>query len=98
MVTEHGLLSVRAGQEAAFEAAFAEARDIIAASPGFRGLVLSRGVERPATYLLRVEWETLADHEEGFRGSTAYLPWAAALHHFYEPMPRIEHFETVHTA
>jgi heme-degrading monooxygenase HmoA len=34
-VLEHAMLDVRPGQEAAFEAAFAEAKQIIAASPGY---------------------------------------------------------------
>ena len=54
MVLEHALLSVRPGREAAFEAAFAEAEPIIASTPGFGGLTLSRCLERPGTYLLLV--------------------------------------------
>jgi heme-degrading monooxygenase HmoA len=94
-VTEQGVLTVRPGQEAAFEAAMGVAQPLIAASPGFGGLRLSRCLERPGTYLLLVEWASLADHTEGFRGSPAYQEWRAALHRFYEPMPVIEHFVTV---
>lgn len=95
MVLEHALLPVRPGQEEAFEAAFAQARSVIAASPGFGGLTLSRLVERPGTYLLLVEWERLEDHTEGFRGSPAYEQWRAMLHHFYDPFPVVEHAERV---
>ncbi len=98
MITEHALLPVRAGQEDAFLAAMEEAKSIIAASPGFVSLRVSRCVERPSCFLLLVEWETLADHTEGFRGSAAYAEWKAALHHFYDPFPVVEHFETVVTA
>jgi heme-degrading monooxygenase HmoA len=38
MVIEHALLPVRPGTAADFEAAFAEARAVIAASPGFQRL------------------------------------------------------------
>jgi hypothetical protein len=34
----------------------------------------------------------------GFRGSPAYEEWRTALHHFYDPFPVVEHFETVVTA
>ena len=50
-------------------------------------------MERPSCFLLLVEWERLEDHTEGFRGSTAYEEWRAALHHFYDPFPIVEHFE-----
>ena len=98
MIIEHALLPVKPGQEAAFERAFAEARQIIAGSPGFRALTLSRGHERPATYLLLVEWDRLEGDTEGFRGSSHYEDWRALLHSFYDPFPVVEHYATVLTA
>ena len=97
MVLEHALLPVRPGREAEFEAAFARARPLIAASPGFRSLRLSRCLERPDTYLLLVEWDTVEDHTEGFRGSPAYGRWRALLHDFHDPFPVVEHFVQVLT-
>ncbi len=95
---EHALLSVRPGQEAEFETAFADARAIIASMPGFRGLALTRCLERDNVYLLLVEWERLEDHTAGFRGSAAYEEWRRLLHHFYDPFPVVEHFAPVLTA
>jgi heme-degrading monooxygenase HmoA len=95
VILEHAELSVRPGREAAFEAAFAEARPLIAGMPGFVDLTLSRCLERPSTYLLLVQWERLEDHTEGFRGSPEYQRWRALLHSFYEPFPTVEHFATV---
>jgi heme-degrading monooxygenase HmoA len=98
MVLEHALLSVRAGEEESFEAAFARARSIISGMPGFRRLTLSRCLERPSTYLLLVEWDSLEDHTVGFRGSPEYEQWRALLHAFYDPFPTVEHFVQVHHA
>jgi heme-degrading monooxygenase HmoA len=95
MILEHALLPVRPGQEEAFEAAFAEAKGIIAAMPGFGGLTLSRCLERQGTYLLLVHWERLEDHTEGFRGSPEYQRWRALLHQFYDPFPAVDHFTEV---
>ena len=81
-VLEHALLPVRPGQVEAFEAAFARARPLVAASPGFRSLRLSRCLERPSVYLLLVEWDTVEAHTQGFRGSPAYAEWRALLHGF----------------
>ena len=94
-VLEHALLPVRPGREADFEAAFEQARPVIAASPGFRSLRLSRCLERGHVYLLLVEWDTVEDHTEGFRGSPAYQQWRALLHDFYDPFPLVEHFTDV---
>ena len=98
MITEHALLEVIAGQEGAFLEAMEKAKTLIAASPGFVSLRVERCVERPGCFLLLVEWERLEDHTEGFRGSAAYREWRAALHHFYDPFPVVEHFEAVVTA
>jgi heme-degrading monooxygenase HmoA len=98
MIVEHAELPVIVGREAEFEAAFAEAKALIAASPGFHGLTLSRGIERPNVYLLLVEWESVEAHQVGFRGSPAYDEWRTLLHHFYDPFPTVEHFEQVTTA
>jgi heme-degrading monooxygenase HmoA len=98
VVLEHALLTVRPGEQEAFEAAFAQARQLIAASPGFRQLSLSRCLEREDQYLLLVEWDRLEDHTEGFRGGAAYAEWKALLHGFYDPFPVVEHFTTVLTA
>lgn len=92
MILEHAVLPVVPGREAAFEAAFAEARHLIGASPGFVDLVLSRGIESPSSYLLLVRWESVEAHEVGFRGSSAYDRWRELLHGFYEPFPVVEHF------
>ncbi len=98
MILEHALLPVLPGREEEFEDVFAEAKEIIASAEGFRSLRLSRCFEREHTYLLLVEWETLEDHTEGFRGSAAFQQWRELLHGFYEPAPVVEHFAEVHRA
>jgi heme-degrading monooxygenase HmoA len=95
MVLEHACLDVIPGREGAFEEAFGRAKGIIASMPGFRSLRLERCIEQTRRYLLLVEWERLEDHTEGFRGSPAYEEWRSLLHHFYDPFPTVEHFETI---
>src|SRR5690242_12128618 len=97
MILEHPVLEVVAGQEGAFEEAFATAKGIISAADGFQSLRLCRCLEAPSRYLLLVEWATLEDHTDGFRGSDAYQQWRALLHHFYDPFPTVDHYETVVT-
>ncbi|GGQ51965.1 hypothetical protein GCM10010195_04040 [Kitasatospora griseola] len=91
---ESALLDVRPGQEDDFLAAFAEARQLIAAQRGFRSLELRRCLDEGSTsrFLLQVEWETLEDHTEGFRRSPEYGRWRELLHHYYDPFPTVEHY------
>jgi trans-2,3-dihydro-3-hydroxyanthranilate isomerase len=95
MVLEIAMLSVRAGQEAAFEAAFDGAQTLLARQSGYLGHELLRCLEAPGRYALHVRWRTVADHEAGFRRSAAYPEWRARLHGFYDPFPTVEHFERV---
>ncbi|MGL3821976.1 antibiotic biosynthesis monooxygenase family protein [Sphingopyxis sp. R3-92] len=91
-VIEHALLPVRAGSEAAFEAAVQTARPLIEASPGFLSLEIRRPVESGNPYLLLAAWRSVADHRDGFRMSDRYQQWRALLHHFYDPMPEVSYF------
>ena len=95
MILESAVLDVKPGQAVEFEAAFSRAQRIIAASPGYIAHELHRCLEKPGRYLLLVRWRTLEDHTEGFRQSKAYQEWKTLLHHFYDPFPTVEHYETV---
>jgi heme-degrading monooxygenase HmoA len=95
MVLEVAILSIRPGQTADFEAAFARAAPIIASIPGYQSHELQQCIEDPNRYILLATWETLEAHTVGFRGSPQYQDWKKLLHHFYDPFPTVEHFERV---
>ena len=78
-----------------FEAAFKQASPIIAATPGYISHELKRCIEVPSRYILLVQWNSLEDHTVGFRQSENYQEWKRLLHHFYDPFPTVEHYESV---
>lgn len=92
MILEAAILNVKPGQETAFESAMREARPLIVATPGFIDISVQRSIETPSNYILLVRWEKLEDHTVGFRQSGRYQEWRKALHHFYEPLPVVEHY------
>ena len=96
MILEVAILDVKPGQQAEFESAFAEAQKIIASMHGYVSHQLQRCLENGDRYILLVTWQTLEDHTEGFRGSDEYQEWRRMLHHFYDPFPTVEHYETVY--
>ena len=93
MILESAVLDVKAGMEPDFELAFAQASQIIAASPGYIRHELQRCLEVQNRYLLLVWWRRLEDHTVGFRGSPPYQEWRRLLHHFYDPFPEVLHYE-----
>ena len=94
MILEVATLNVIHGRHSAFEAAFTRAVPILASMPGYISHELRRCLEHKNHYILLVEWQTLEDHTIGFRGSPAYQEWKALLHHFYDPFPSVEHYNT----
>ena len=95
MIPEVAILEVIPGQEDAFQTSFEEAQRLIASMKGYQGHELRRSIEKPSRYLLLVRWEKLSDHTEGFRGSPEYQEWRQLLHHYYDPFPEVEHYESV---
>ncbi|QFY41906.1 antibiotic biosynthesis monooxygenase [Candidatus Methylospira mobilis] len=95
MVLEIAILNVAAGREAEFEAAFHQASKIIASMQGYVSHQLQHCIETPSQYALLVNWATLEDHTQGFRGSAQYQEWRTLLHHFYDPFPTVEHYTLI---
>lgn len=95
MILEAVMLQVKEGLEKDYEEAFREASKIISSMQGYKSHKLQRCMEVKGKYLLLVKWETVENHTIGFRQSKEYLEWKKQLHHFYSPIPVVEHFENV---
>ncbi|KFI11707.1 MULTISPECIES: antibiotic biosynthesis monooxygenase family protein [Vibrio] len=95
MILEVAILDVKPDMEKDFEQNFAKAQAIISSMKGYVSHQLQRCMENPGRYILLVNWQTLEDHEIGFRQSAEYQEWKALLHHFYDPFPTVEHYESV---
>ena len=95
MILEVAHLTVRTGQNSAFEQAFAQAQRIIASMPGYEGHELQHCLEDDHQYVLLVRWDSLEAHTVGFRQSPDYQQWRALLHHFYDPFPTVLHYHAV---
>lgn len=95
MILEVAILDVRRGQTDQFETDFALASRYIASIPGYISHELNRCLETSERYILLAKWETLEAHTVGFRSSPAYLEWKRLLHHYYDPMPTVEHYRRV---
>ena len=95
MITEIAQIDIKAGSEAAFEAAVDKARVVFKRAQGFHGLELHRSIEKPQRYRLMVKWETLENHTVDFRGSENFAEWRGLVGAFFASPPDVEHTETV---
>jgi len=92
VILEVAILNIKKGLSAEFEDTFQIAQEIISSMDGYISHQLKKCIEQDNKYILLVNWETLEDHEIGFRKSDEYQQWKALLHHFYEPFPDVEHY------
>jgi heme-degrading monooxygenase HmoA len=95
MILEVATLTIKSGQESAFEAAFRDASRYIAAAKGYASHELHRCIEQPGKYVLLVRWSTVEDHTVGFKGSADSQAYRSLVYPFYEAPSQAEHFEFV---
>jgi heme-degrading monooxygenase HmoA len=95
MILEVAILKIKPGMNQQFEVAFTEAAQIIASMKGYISHDLQKCLEIENQYLLLVNWQTIDDHTIGFRQSSEYQNWKKLLHHFYDPFPTVEHYQTI---
>jgi heme-degrading monooxygenase HmoA len=93
MVLEVGLIDVQEGREEDFAAAYAEARSILASTPGCRTVRMTRGIESPSRFVLLVEWDSVDAHLDNFRATERFTEWRALIGPYFDGAPRVEHFE-----
>lgn len=94
MILEVAILTIKPNLNQEFETAFKEASKIISAMPGYIAHDLQKCIEVEDRYLLLVYWQTLEAHTVGFRRSSEYQTWKKLLHHFYDPFPTVEHYQS----
>ena len=97
MVLELADIRIQPGRNAEFEAAIRRGVEtVIARAEGFRTWSVRRGVESPDRYVLMIEWDTLEDHTQKFRGGPLFPEWRAIVGPFFAAPPAVEHFALVH--
>jgi quinol monooxygenase YgiN len=93
MIVEYVRYTISADRQAAFEAAYAEAQAALTDSPHCLGWELSRCTEEPSSYVLRLEWDSLTGHTQGFRQSPEFRRFFAAIRPFVGDITEMRHYE-----
>ena len=94
MILEMARIQIDPARKSEFLAAVVQAAPLFQAAAGCRSMRIAPVVEHAAQFMLLVEWETLADHMEGFRNSAAFQQWRALAGPFFVTPPVVEHAET----
>lgn len=98
MVVEAVFIEVAPDAHEAFESAVRRAvEDVMSRAHGFLGMSMLSGIERRDVYALAIQWETIEDHTEGFRGSALFDEWRAIVSPFFVGAPSVDHWAPVLT-
>jgi quinol monooxygenase YgiN len=92
MVVEYIRYRIPPEQQDRFEAAYGDAAASLEASEHCLTYELSHGVEESERYILRIEWDSLDGHEQGFRRSPEFRPFFAAVRPFVDQIEEMRHY------
>ena len=95
MVVEYIRYEVPTSRAEAFIAAYASAAKELEASPHCLGYEISRGIEEPAKFTVRIEWDSVQGHEQGFRKSPGFRTFFADVKPFFGEIREMKHYEVI---
>jgi quinol monooxygenase YgiN len=93
LIVEYIRYTIDADRRAAFEAAYGEAQAALAASSHCLGWELARCTEEPSSYVLRIEWDSVDGHLQGFRRSPEFRAFFAAVRPYVGDIQEMRHYE-----
>lgn len=95
MIIERAEVSVTPGAEDEFAAIMqGRAGDILRGAEGCSSFVVGRGVENPGTFILLLEWDSVASHM-ALTKTPVFTEFRTLVGHLFAGPPRMEHFEVV---
>jgi heme-degrading monooxygenase HmoA len=93
-VIEITFFEVAAGKRDAFQQALFSVLPILAHQPGHKGHAFGPSIENTSGVWLLVQWETLADHVEAFRGSPDFEAFVAAFRPYLSRPAHVSHMQS----
>lgn len=92
VIYEHAYLRINAENQSAFEQAAPDARQILLSAQGCREVLISKSVDEPGLYLLRVGWDSIDDHLERFPVSEQGAALSKLIGGLFADQPVVKHF------
>lgn len=93
MVIEYIRYEVAEDRRADFEAAYRQAAKVLEDSEHCLGYEVSRGVEKPGRFVVRIEWDSVEGHEQGFRKGPEFGAFFRSVRPFFDDIREMTHYE-----
>ncbi|WP_433248851.1 antibiotic biosynthesis monooxygenase family protein [Streptosporangium sp. CA-135522] len=92
MVVEYIRYTVPAERSADFEQAYKAASGVLDEDPHCLAYEIAQGVEEPEHYTVRIEWDSVEGHEQGFRRSARFGEFFTAVKPFFAQIQEMKHY------
>ncbi len=93
MIVEYIRYRIPDEQADAFRAAYTRAADVLDADEHCLGYEVSRGHEEPENWVVRITWDSLEGHEQGFRKAPHFAGFFAAVRPYVGAIQEMEHYD-----
>ena len=98
MILEYVRYLIPAEQAGDFGAAYARAATVLDADEHCLGYEIARGVEEPENWVVRISWDSLEGHEQGFRAAPHFRDFFAAVRPFFGAIQEMKHYQVEQTS
>ena len=98
MITEYVRYVISTERATEFHDAYRKASAALDASPECLGYELTRGIEEPTNWILRIRWDSLEGHEKGFRTGPNFSSFLAHVRPFLRDIQEMKHYEVTDVA
>lgn len=78
---------------AGFEHAYLQAMALLRRSPHCLGIEMSQCMDAPTDYIVRINWDSVSGHLDGFRKSRDFPEFLALVRPFIPLMPEMRHYQ-----
>jgi heme-degrading monooxygenase HmoA len=95
MIVEYIRYAVPVQQGDSFVAAYRSAGEVLDRDPHCLRHEVARGLEEPEHFVVRIEWDSLVGHEQGFRSGPRFAEFFAAVKPFFSAIEEMKHYEVL---
>lgn len=92
MIVEYIRYKISPSDAPRFEQDYAEAGRSLDASAHCLGYELSRCLDEPGSYILRILWDSVEGHLQGFRNSLEFRSFLAAIKPYVAMIEEMRHY------
>lgn len=93
MVVEYIRYTVAPEQAGDLVSAYQRAGRVLDADPHCTSWEVAHGVEEPGHVVVRIEWDSVEGHEQGFRTSPGFREFFAEVKPFFGQIQEMKHYE-----